>query len=865
MLSRFSGFVCLVSGFSVALSGVASAQVAGPATPVKVKAARVFQYQGESGENYQAVLLAPTQSRVRHGGHDHIVLFDTSASQTGEHRRQAMSVLDGFVDSLGRKDRVRLFAIDVRPNELTTDFAAPDSDDFLAARKRLSRRAPLGATDLKAALSAALKASTETDSSSVVYIGDGVSGSRLIKPNEMQETVNQFRAARIPVNSFAVGPQKDMRLLGTLAHWTGGAVLMDDVADKANPVGARLALASRANVFYPTAIDAGSASVFPKAPLPVRSDRATVYLSKGDVPTTIILSRAGAKHEWKTSAPEADSGNAFLSALTQRVQHEEINSSLAGEGFLALAQRDFRARVAQLTELGDAALLDRDTKKAHQIGKALNQLNPGNGQAARLLKVSYQPPAGGTGTADPFTKSAPQSLLDAQEELGEIKTQRLELEVSRGIQLARVVTQDDPDGAITILKRVLATVNSSTDTNPDVRINLAKRINGVLADVKGQKEVLEMQELRAQERAAAVEAQARLIEQIQLDDDRMERMIDRVRALLVDAAKGNPPAYLEAEAVADEAVKLRPGDGIATAARFGSEAAGQLYTAYYLKNLRADRFLDVLEQVERSHVPFPDEPPVRWPAPEVWKALTERRKQWASVSLHKQSTAEKKIISALDDQTTLNFVDTPLVDCIQFIAQQHEIPIIVEQLALDDAGIPSDEPMNIILSGITLRSGMKILLQDLQLTYVIEDEVMKVTTVDLANERLSTRVYPVADLVLDLNAQSLGGGVGGGLGGQGLGGQGGGGQGGFGGGGQGGFGGGGGQFNVAPPRLPKGLLKEKPVKAAAPKKIADPELDGLLDGILNDASIQKPAFKGFAQVKPLRFDGETLKELKKKP
>ena len=860
MLSRFSGFVCLVSGFAAALSGVASAQVAGPAAPVKAEAARVIQYQAESGENYQAVLLAPTRASVGETAHDHVVLFDTSASQTGEHRRQALSVLDGFVDSLGRRDRVRLIAIDVRPNELTTGFTAAGSDDLIAARKRLSRRAPLGATDLKAALNAALEATHGSHSSSVVYIGDGVSGSRLIQTREMQETVNQFRKAQVPVTSFAVGPRTDMRLLGVLANWTGGLVLMDDVADKATPTGARLAVASRANVFFPTQVDAGDSSVFPKAALPVRSDRATVYLSKGDVPVTITLSRGATTHVWKTSAPEADSDNAFLAALAQRVEHEEINAALAGEAFLVLAQRDFRARVAQLTQLGDAALLDRNESKAHKIGKALNDLNPGNGQAARLLKVSYQPPAGGTGTADPFTQNQPQSLLDAQEELGEIKTQRLQLEVSRAIQLARVVTQDDPEGAITILKRALATVNSSTDTNPDVRINLGKRISGVLADVKGQKEVLEMQELRAQERSAAIEAQARLIEQIQLDDDRMERMIDRVRALLVDAAKGNPPAYLEAEAVADEAVKLRPGDGIATAARFGSEAAGQLYTAYYLRNLRADRFLDVLEQVERSHVPFPDEPPVRWPAPEVWKALTERRKEWSSVDLHKSSTAEKKIIAALDDQTTLNFVDTPLVDAIQFIAQQHEIPIIVEQLALDDAGIPSDETMNLVLSGITLRSGLKILLQDLQLTYVIEDEVMKITTVDLANERLSTRVYPVGDLVVQLNAMALGGGLGGGLGGQGLGG--GGQQGGQQGGGGGQFGGGGGQFNVAPP---KGLLKQKPAKAAASKKIADPELNGLLDGILNEASIQKPAFTGYAQVKPFRFDDDALKNLKKKP
>ena len=761
------------------------------------QSARVLQFQTQAGENYQAVLLEPKATPARTAAHDHIILFDTSASQTGAHRRQALAVLNSFVESIAASDRVRLFAIDVRPNELTTGFGSASSENLTSARKRLRRRAPLGATDLKAALTVALTAASGSKSASVVYIGDGVSGSRLLQPKEMQATVDEFRKARIPVCSYAVGPRKDMQLLGVLASWTGGKVLLEEVEDSANPSGSKLAHASRASVFYPKLMDSAGVSLLPNAALPVRSDRATVYLTKGGAPKTITMSDGDSTISWQTSAPETDGDNAFLAPLARRIEEETIQSPLAGEAFLAIAQREFRQRIGQLTELGDAALLKRDAAQAHEIGQALSELDPGNSQAARL--VSYQPPTTGGGTADPFTKNVPQNLLTTEEQRAEIKTQRLQLEVSRAIQLARVVTQDDPEGAITILKRALATVSSSTDTNPDVRLNLGKRINAVLADVKGQREVLEMQELRSQERVAAMEAQARLIEQIQLDDDRMERMIDRVRALLDSAAKGNPPAYLEAEAVADEAVKLRPGNGIATAARFGSEAAGQLYTAYYLRALRADRFLDTLEQVERSHVPFPDEPPVRWPAPEVWKALTERRKQWSSVDLHKSSTAEKKIIAALDDQTTLNFVDTPLVDAIQFIAQQHEIPIIVEQLALDDAGIPSDEPMNLVLSGITLRSGLKILLQDLQLTYVIEDEVMKITTVDLANERLSTRVYPVGDLVVQLNAMALGGGIGGGLGGSQLGG-GGGGQ--FGGGGgygqQGGgqFGGGQGMFSV---------------------------------------------------------------------
>ena len=82
---------------------------------------------------------------------------------------------------------------------------------------------------------------------------------------------------------------------------------------------------------------------------------------------------------------------------------------------------------------------------------------------------------------------------------------------------------------------------------------------------------------------------------------------------------------------------------------------------------------------------------------------------------------------------------------------------------------------------------MRLLLERENLTWVIEDEVMKITTITKADEALSTRVYPVADLVIPVQSGGFGGGFGGGLGGGGFGG-GGLGGGGFGGG---GFGGGG--------------------------------------------------------------------------
>ena len=164
---------------------------------------------------------------------------------------------------------------------------------------------------------------------------------------------------------------------------------------------------------------------------------------------------------------------------------------------------------------------------------------------------------------------------------------------------------------------------------------------------------------------------------------------------------------------------------------------------------------------------------------------------------------------------------------------------------------------------------------------MIEDEGMKITTIDIANEKLSTRVYPVGDLVITLSGQSLGGGLGGALGGGG-GGLGGGqqGGGGFGGGGGGfGGGGGGGQFMVAPKAvIPKGMSNmQKNEAAPKPKQIADPELQGLLNGVLKKnsapqpvgqeaAAVETPSFSGLAQVPdvPFRFDNKTIFDLKKK-
>ena len=283
-------------------------------------------------------------------------------------------------------------------------------------------------------------------------------------------------------------------------------------------------------------------------------------------------------------------------------------------------------------------------------------------------------------------------------------------------------------------------------------------------------------------------------------------------------------------------------------------------------------FMDMLYQVDKSHVPMPDEPPIVYPDAERWKELTASRKErYSSMSLAKQNSAEKRIEAALKSPTDMEFVELPLDQVIDYLKDYHQIEIQLDKTAMDDVGIETDTPVTKNLKGITLRSGLRLMLRELKLTYVIQDEVLLITTPETAEAHLTTKVYPVADLVLpikQLNMSGMGGlggglsgsmmggnpggggmGMGGGMGGGGMGGM------GMGGGGMGMGGMGGGMFNVPVEVVPQvpvdgfyafAVKAEDTPAADAPAKIPAP------------AKIEAPAKIAAAASRPETIPWEKL-------
>jgi hypothetical protein len=113
------------------------------------------------------------------------------------------------------------------------------------------------------------------------------------------------------------------------------------------------------------------------------------------------------------------------------------------------------------------------------------------------------------------------------------------------------------------------------------------------------------------------------------------------------------------------------------------------------------------------------------------------------------SAAEQAISDALLKPVRLSLENVPLEDLLASIEQTHGIEVQIDRAALTDAGVDHHEPVTIDVAGIGLRSALGVLLDPLDLSWTIRNDVLLITTEQAAEEILDTRIYDVRDLVSD--------------------------------------------------------------------------------------------------------------------
>lgn len=113
------------------------------------------------------------------------------------------------------------------------------------------------------------------------------------------------------------------------------------------------------------------------------------------------------------------------------------------------------------------------------------------------------------------------------------------------------------------------------------------------------------------------------------------------------------------------------------------------------------------------------------------------------------SGSSKKIRRVLDAPLTdsgLDFADTPLEEIVEFLRAEYGIEIQLDLAALDELAIGTDEQVSVNLRNIRLRDALRLMLKQIELTCLVTDGVLLVTTEEKSESRLVTAVYPVGDL-----------------------------------------------------------------------------------------------------------------------
>jgi hypothetical protein len=117
-----------------------------------------------------------------------------------------------------------------------------------------------------------------------------------------------------------------------------------------------------------------------------------------------------------------------------------------------------------------------------------------------------------------------------------------------------------------------------------------------------------------------------------------------------------------------------------------------------------------------------------------------------------------KIEQALDGplrSNGLDFVDTPLEEVVNLLQEDYGIPIQIDRPALDEIGMEAAEQVTVQIHNVSFRSALRLLLRQLQLTYLIQNEVLLITTPESAESELKLCVYDLRGLVDTEQPKSL--------------------------------------------------------------------------------------------------------------
>ena len=398
-----------------------------------------------------------------------------------------------------------------------------------------------------------------------------------------------------------------------------------------------------------------------------------------------------------------------------------------------------------LFQQGEAALRGNDPTRAYefyrQAAAHTNELDPVTAQRLQdRLQLLSAPGARLPQQAGPGSTLADQP--GAQQQL---LVRQVAAELAHRESNARAMRATDPKGALALLEDARKKVETAgLDTTS--RDQLLRSVDRAIMETRQvidqnlpQIELADKNNRIRQDNERQQRVKVEVQEKLALKIDQFRRLVDEQR-------------FAEAEVVAKQAAELAPNDPVVVQVLWQAKFLRRYHEAKDIESKKEEGFVRALNNVEISSEPFDDNTPMVFPGdPKEWKALSARRQKFAGDRQHRLSEREIEIEKKLRTPVSMQFTAAPLSEVLNYLGKLAEVNVYLDPKGLAEEGQTTDTPVTINLpSEIMLKSALHLILEPLHMSYVIKDDVLKITSEQMRDVQVYTVTYNVADLVIPI-------------------------------------------------------------------------------------------------------------------
>ena len=206
--------------------------------------------------------------------------------------------------------------------------------------------------------------------------------------------------------------------------------------------------------------------------------------------------------------------------------------------------------------------------------------------------------------------------------------------------------------------------------------------------------------------------------------------------------------FQEAEVIAKQVQELKPNDPIAVSMFQTSRMGTRLLMDQEVREAKELAFLDTLIDVDRSMIAIDPNLPMTLPDAQDWEALSRRRLRPAGDADSRLSAAEQLIQQKLSTEVSVQYENRALSEVLNELSTVTGVPMVIDERALSAIRVTAETPVTLQLpNSIKLKSALNLMLNKMELTYVIENDVLSITSMDAKRTKVYPKTYRVTDLV----------------------------------------------------------------------------------------------------------------------